>query len=130
MKTYRCFLALAFWSLLLLAAPASYAQALTATPAPTDLPGYWNLETNLTTHDYTIVRFYDGHDQLVYEERLPQLCLNLGKGSRRCRQRTSRQLTQALQLALHDPTHAGQATAWLAQQLGHDRREARLYAVR
>lgn len=72
MKTRR-FLHLAFWLLLLLAARAGRAQA----PTPADLPGYWNLETNLTTHDYTIVRFYDGHDQLVYEARLPELYLNL-----------------------------------------------------
>ncbi|MDO7887657.1 hypothetical protein [Hymenobacter cheonanensis] len=126
MKTSCCFLRLAFWVLFLVAAQASHAQA----PAPAALPGYWNLETNLTTRAYTIVRFYDGHDQLVYEERLPRLCLDLGKGSRRCRQRTSQQLTQALQLALHDPAHAARATAWLTQQLGHDPRETRLYAVR
>ncbi|WP_223648560.1 hypothetical protein [Hymenobacter psoromatis] len=120
------FFRLAVWALLFLTAQAGHAQAAPAS----DLPGYWNLEINRTTHDYTIVRFYDGHDQLVYEERLPRLCLDLGKGSRRCRQRTGRQLSQALQLALHDPTHAAQATAWLTQQLGHDHRETRLYAVR
>ncbi|AMR28932.1 hypothetical protein A0257_18720 [Hymenobacter psoromatis] len=76
------------------------------------------------------MRFYNGQDQLVYEERLPRLCLDLGKGSRRCRQRTGRQLSQALQLALHDPAHATQATAWLTQQLGQDRHETRLYAGR
>jgi hypothetical protein len=75
-------------------------------PASADLPDYQNLKTNLTTRNYPFVRFYDGHSQLVYEERLPQLCLNLGKGSCCCRQRT-----QALQLALHDLAHAAQATA-------------------
>ena len=126
MKTYRFFLRLACWSLFFLAAHSAQAQAV----ASADLPGYWNTEINRTTHDYTIVRFYNGQDQLVYEERLPRLCLDLGRGSRRCRQRTSRQLTQALQLALHDPTHAAQATAWLTQQLGQDHHAARLYAVR
>lgn len=126
MKTYRFFLRLACWALFFMVAHRSQAQAAPST----DLPGYWNTEISLTTRDYTIVRFYDGQDQLVYEERLPRLCLNLSKGSRRCRQRTSRQLTQALQLALHDPAHAAQATAWLTQQLGQDHREARLYAGR
>lgn len=109
-------------------APAAQAQAPAAPAAA--LPGYWNLEINLTTHDYTIVRFYDGHDQLVYEERLPQLCLNLNKGSRRCRQRTSQQLNLALQQVLLDPTHAPQATAALTQRLGQSRHDTRFYAVR
>lgn len=109
-------------------APAAQAQAPAAPAAA--LPGYWNLEINLTTHDYTIVRFYDGHDQLVYEERLPGLCLNLAKGPRRCRQHTSQQLTLALQQVLRDPAHAALATAALTRQLGQDRREQRLYAVR
>lgn len=123
MKT-TAFLRLACCALCLLAARVSPAQA------PADLPGYWNLEINLNTHDYTIVRFYDGHDQLVYEERLPGLCLNLSKGPRRCRQHISQQLTLALQAVLRDPAHAAQATAMLGQQLGHNRREQRLYAVR
>ena len=76
--------------------------------------GYWNLETNLTTRDYTIVRFYDGQDQLVYEERLAGLCLDLGRGRRRCRQATTRHLNVALQQVLRDATRPapGRAARW------------------
>jgi hypothetical protein len=111
-------------ALLLLLLVSSRAQAQT-TPA---LPGYWNLETNLTTRNYTLVRFYNGQDQLVYEERLPTLCLDLSKGSVRCRRRAASRLNVALQQALRNP--AGPATALVAQQFGIDRRVQRVYTVR
>ncbi len=122
MKKLPC-LCLAF-GLLLFTPRWACAQTQTA-----DLPGYWNLETNLTTHDYTIVRFYNGQDQLVAEQRLPCLCLNLGKGSAH-RQKTMRQLTLALQQVLHDPASGDQVAAHLAQQLDQRRRVQRVYAVR
>jgi hypothetical protein len=102
-------------------APLAQAQ----TPA---LSGYWNTETNLTTRDYTIVRFYNGQDQLVYEELLPNFCLDLSRRPRICR-RTKSQLDQTLQLVLSDPTLAQKPTL-LATQFGQDRRVQRVYAVR
>ncbi len=111
-------------ALLLLLLISSRAQAQT-TPA---LPGYWNIETNLTTRDCTLVRFYNGQDQLVYAERLPNLCLDLSKGSGRCRRRAASRLNAALQQVLRNPT--GQATTLVAQQFGVDRRVQRVYAVR
>ncbi|AMJ65667.1 hypothetical protein [Hymenobacter sp. PAMC 26628] len=122
MKTYACRLALGL--LLLLGALAGPARA----QAPAARPGYWNVETNLTTRDYTVVRFYDGHDRLVYEERLAGLCLDLARPGRR-RRRTARQLNHVLAGVLRDPAAAGAPTL-LAQQLGHDRRLQRLYASR
>jgi len=101
------------------------AQARAAAP---DLPGYWNLEINLTTRDYTIVRFYNGQNQLVYEERLPGLCLDMSKRSGICR-RTSRQLTAALQQVLRDAAGRESATL-LAQQFAANRRVQRAYAAR
>ena len=87
--------------------------------------GYWNLETNLTTRDYTLVRFYNAQDQLVREERLDNLCLNLSPGTPLCR-RTARLLNATLAQVLQDP---GSSTM-LATQLGQNRRIQRVYAVR
>ena len=92
--------------------------------APAQL-GYWNVETNLATRDYTTVRFYNGQDQLVYQETLPNLCLDLSRHSGR-RRRASQQLTVALQQVLHDPATG----TLLAAQLGQNRRAPRSYAAR
>ncbi|WP_375434371.1 hypothetical protein [uncultured Hymenobacter sp.] len=123
MKTalFRC---LAF-SLLLLATTQSLAQARTA---PLASLGYWNVETNLTTRDHSIVRFYDHQNQLVYEERLPNLCLDLSKGTSCCR-RTSRQLGRTLRLVLREPAVCASGTL-LAQKFDSDRRSQRAYAAR
>ncbi len=94
--------------------------------APAARPGYWNVETSLTTRDYTLVRFYDGHDRLVYEERRAGLCLDLACPGRR----TARQLNQALAGVLRDPAAAAKAPGLLARQLGQDRRLQPLYATR
>ncbi len=121
MKTPIC-LRLACGLVFLLGSLASHAQQL----APATQPGYWNLEINRTTRDYTIVRFYDGQDRLVHEERLAGLCLDLarpGHGSRR----TAHQLNQALARVLRDPAAA---PTMLAQQFGQNRRLQHLYATR
>lgn len=91
--------------------------------------GYWNVETNLTTRDYTIIRFYNDQNQLLHEERIDNLCLNLSKASGPCRA-TTRRLNLALQQVLRDPATARQTTTMLAQQLGQNRRVQRVYAVR
>ena len=98
-----------------------HAQAAPATPQP----AYWNLETNRATLDHTIMRFYNGQDQLVYQETLPDLCLDLSRYSGR-RRRASQQLTVALQQVLHDPATG----PLLAVQLGQNRRAPRFYAAR
>lgn len=73
------------------------------------------------------MRFYNGQDQLVYQETLPDLCLDLSRHSGR-RRRASQQLTVALQQVLHDPA-TGTGTL-LAAQLGQNRRAPRSYAAR
>ncbi|RAK70186.1 hypothetical protein [Hymenobacter edaphi] len=87
--------------------------------------GYWNLETNLTTQDYTIVRFYNDKDELLREERLDALCLNLSQGTPLCR-RTARLLNATLAQVIQNPAGSTQ----LAAQLGQSRRIQRVYAVR
>ncbi|GAA3927761.1 hypothetical protein [Hymenobacter algoricola] len=108
-----------------------FTSLASAMPRPRPLPvgGYWNLETNLATRDYTIVRFYDAQDQLMYEERLDNLCLDLSGGTSLCR-RTARRLDVALQQVLRNPSSAGETTTMLALQLGQNRRVQRSYAVR
>jgi hypothetical protein len=96
---------------------------------PVAQPGYWNVETNHATRDYTIVRFYNGQDQLVYEERLSGLNLDLRKGNRCCR-RTSQQLNLVLATVLRDPATARRDAGLLAQAFGQDRRVQCVYAVR
>jgi hypothetical protein len=112
--------------LLFLLLISGLAQAQQSAPA---LPGYWNVETNLTTRDYTVVRFFNDQDQLVYEERLPNLCLDLSSGRPLCR-RTMTQLNLALQQVLSKPDQASANPTLLAQQLGQNRRVQRVYAVR
>ena len=99
--------------LLLLAGLLTCASGATAQSALPLAAGYWNVETNLTTRDYTIVRFYNAQDQLVYQERLDHLCLNLVKGKGLCR-RTGAQLNQVLARVLADPQAARQSTSLLA----------------
>ncbi|TGE03744.1 hypothetical protein [Hymenobacter fodinae] len=106
----------AFWGLL-------FPALLYAQQAPQG--GYWNLETNLTTRDYTLVRFYNEKDELLHEERLDNLCLDISKGTPLCR-RTARLLNTALVQVLRAP---GSRTH-LATQLGQNRRIQRGYAVR
>ena len=104
---------------------AAHASAQTSAPA---VAGYWNLETNLTTRDYSIVRFYNSQDQLVYEERLEGLCVDLSRGTGLCR-RTKRQLNVALQHVLQDPA-TPRATTLIAGQIGRHPRAQRTYAMR
>ena len=116
----RLSLVLLFLSL----APLAHAQTQPATA----LRGYWNLETNLTTRDYTIVRFYNGQDQLIYQERLDNVCLDLSRRPRQGR-RTKALLGIALQQVLRDPA-ASQPAGLVAAQFGPSRRVQRVYAAR
>lgn len=108
-------------SLVLLVATQSRAQ-VRATES--SLPGYWNIETNSKTRDYTIIRFFNNQDQLVYEERLNDLCLDLSKG-----RRTSRQLASVLHHVLRERAVYTSGTL-LAQQLAAKPRFQRAFAVR
>lgn len=124
MKNFAVLRLTSLFVMLLLASQAPAQTAPAATSAA--LPGYWNTETNLTTHDHTIVRFYNGQDQLVYEETLPN-CLNLAR--RGPRQRATARLNLALQQVLADPA-AAQGTALLAQQFGRGQRVPNAIAAR
>ncbi|WP_277235522.1 hypothetical protein [Hymenobacter sp. YC55] len=100
---------------------SSWAQEHTTNSS---LPGYWNIETNSKTRDYTIVRFYNNQDQLVYEERLNDVYLDLRKG-----RRASRELTSALQHVLREQPIDTSGTI-LAQHFTAKRRFQRSFSVR
>ncbi|GEO05655.1 hypothetical protein AAE02nite_33190 [Adhaeribacter aerolatus] len=40
---------------------------------------YWVVETNLKQRDYSIVRFYNRHNELIYEEKLNNIYLNISR---------------------------------------------------
>ena len=120
------------FSLLLLVFASTLAHAPptpTPTPTPAAQPGYWNIETNLTTRDYTTVRYYNAHDQLVYEKQLPNFCLDLSRPSALCRH-TKGQIDLALQQVLAAPASQPAPAGLLAQQLGQSHRALRVYAAR
>jgi len=114
--------------LLALSIAHAHAQLAPAAGVPAAQPGYWNVETNLTTRDYTIVRFFDGQDQLVSEERLDNVSLDLTRRTHACR-RAKRQLNQALLQVLRAPAAAAQTTAALAQELGRPQPPKQGYAA-
>ena len=114
-----------FARLVLAGALLCAADAAAQQPAPpASQGGYWNLETNLTTRAYTLVRFYNDHDQLVYQERLDNLCLDLS-AARPLRRRLQQHLDLALQQVLSEPSLATQPM--VAQQLSTSRRLQRVY---
>ena len=55
------------------------AGALTLASAQTTPAGYWVVETNNETRDYSLVQFYDPDDQLLYEERLQGVHLDVSR---------------------------------------------------
>ncbi|GAA4495139.1 hypothetical protein GCM10023172_06350 [Hymenobacter ginsengisoli] len=113
--------------LVLAGAISCAAKAAAQQPLPAAASGgYWNLETNLTTRNYTLVRFYNAQDQLVYEERLDNLCLDLSNSRPICR-RLKQQLDLALQQVLAHPGPATPPPTMLAQQLSTSRRLQRVY---
>ena len=94
-------------------ARAQSASSFAPCPATQELAGYWMVETSFTLHKYSMVRFYDGHDNLVYEEGLAILFSDLSKRSQR---RVASQIAIVLQCVLF--RSATQASGnLLAQQL-------------
>ena len=57
------------------------ADAFTSTFAQAVLPAqnYWVVETNLKQRDYSLIRFYNQRNELVYEEHLAGIYLNISR---------------------------------------------------
>jgi hypothetical protein len=49
------------------------------TPYTTPDTGYWVVESNTHSKDFTVIKFYDAQHRLMYEERLEGVCLNIKK---------------------------------------------------
>lgn len=60
--------------------------------------GYWVVETNLRTRDYTLIRFYTDQHQLLYEERLAGYSLDISKAKNK--RRLNKTLTQLTEKSL------------------------------
>jgi hypothetical protein len=57
--------------------------------------GYWVVETNLLTRDYTLIRFYTDQHQLLYEEKLAGYSLDITKTKNKKRlNKALKQLTE------------------------------------
>jgi hypothetical protein len=70
---------------LLKAAAVILTFGCTALPAMAGMPpyatetGYWVVESNTITKDFTIIKFYDSQHQLMYEEKMEGVYLNIKK---------------------------------------------------
>jgi hypothetical protein len=55
--------------------------SLAQKPAPgnNSSKNYWVVETNLKQRNYSVVRFYNAADELIYEERLEGVYLNIAR---------------------------------------------------
>lgn len=57
--------------------------------------GYWVVETNQRTRNYTLIRFYSDQDQLLYEEKLPGYMLDISRSRNKKRlDKALKQLTE------------------------------------
>lgn len=61
-------------------------------PEKLSAQGYWTVETNQVTKEYSLVCFFDAHDQLIYEERLEGISLDI------TRKKTVKLLNQTLRM--------------------------------
>ena len=81
----KLLLALLLWA-------GTYSDSLAQTIIPAQ--NYWVVETNLKQRDYSVVRFYNPHHELVYEERLHGIYVNISRAKH----------VKRLNLALHQVT--------------------------
>jgi len=91
MKTLILKTAFVFTLLIAGLSQSGLAQALT--PAK----NYWVVETNLKQRDYSIVRFYNAADELIYEEKLEGVYLNIARAKH------VKRLNLALQRVTEEP---------------------------
>jgi hypothetical protein len=87
--------------------------------------GYWTLETDQSTRDYTVVRFYTDQHEMLYEERLSGVCLDPCK-SVASHRRVARMLGTTLQ-----QVQRLQSNSMISERLvALNRQTQRLYAAR
>jgi hypothetical protein len=84
-----------------------------------DTQGFWNVETNVYTRDYSVIRFYTADNELIYEERLEGLHLDVS------RKKTARMLTRTLRMFQNKSLVAGQLKGYsqmIAASIARERR--------
>src|SRR4028119_863878 len=59
--------------------PGAYPQPEWSAPAENLGNEYWVIETSIYPSDYSIIRFYDKYNQLIYEQKLEGTRLSLNK---------------------------------------------------
>ncbi|AHM62052.1 hypothetical protein D770_19005 [Flammeovirgaceae bacterium 311] len=69
-----------FLKTLLLSAALTFGATFTGTAQTTSTDGaYWVVETNVKKNSYSIIRIYNKHDELVYQERIEGKSLDIKK---------------------------------------------------
>ncbi|WP_375435193.1 hypothetical protein [uncultured Hymenobacter sp.] len=112
--------------LLILSATMAMAQQVVYTESPViATSGYWNLITDQSNRDHTVVRFYNDQHELLYEERLEGLCLDPCK-SRAAHRRVARMLGATLQQVQRMQSNSMVSTKLIAL----NRHTLRAYAAR
>jgi hypothetical protein len=66
------------------------------------LEGYWVVESNVFTKDFTVVKFYDDTDNLLYEEKLTGIYLDIA------RKKNVKMLNRTLKMLQHNRLVAAQ----------------------
>jgi hypothetical protein len=79
MKTIKLKNTLIIAASVLLCCVGTSLQAKAATPYTTPDTGYWVVESNTASKDFTVIRFYDSQHRLMYEEKLEGVYLNIKK---------------------------------------------------
>jgi hypothetical protein len=64
--------------------------------------GYWLVESNVFTKDFTVVKFYSDTHSLIYEEKLTGICLDI------TRRKNVKMLNRTLKMVQHNQLVAGQ----------------------
>jgi hypothetical protein len=84
-------------------------QAAANIPAPGSDGGYWVIEANTQTKDFTIIRFYDALHHLLYEEKLEGSYLDITKPKHR------KMLNKSLKMLEHNNLIASQLKGYQQQ---------------
>ena len=102
MKTFKLKNTLIIASLMILSCVGTALPSEAAIPYTTPDTGYWVVESNQLTRDYTVIRFYDSQHRLLYEENLEGVYLNIKK------RRHVKMLNKTLSLVQSNRLVAGQ----------------------
>lgn len=79
MKTIKQKNTLIIAALLVFTLGCNALQAKAATPYTTSDTGYWVVESNILSKDFTVIKFYDSQHRLMYEEKLEGVYLDIKK---------------------------------------------------